>query len=306
MRNSKQNNCDEIIDLLVKNYRSQKTSELNKKVGEIAQDFINQNLFNSTARISKQLHVEFDYIDQLIDYVIESLENEYSHFPLRTCKNHLIKIIETEYKKLIPKSAARLVEANLYNEGMEKQFKKKIHDEMDKSKERIKIRCALSKKAKAVLKPVTEKWYQNRTIQAAIIGAGALVFVSTLGWLITFYVNKSERQTNLDNNPSAESQTGTDSFPELKRDEPNSNLTIGYDLSMLRQLNREFPLLTNIDKGFIVPEEKEADVNRPVLSPIIKIPEEKIAPEENDGTVDEIEKEELIKKDVETIKPEGK
>jgi len=41
-------------------------------------------------------------------------------------------------------------------------------------------------------KPVVEKWYQSRTIQAALIGATVLLLVSTIGWLITIYINKSK------------------------------------------------------------------------------------------------------------------
>lgn len=37
-----------------------------------------------------------------------------------------------------------------------------------------------------------EKWYQNRTIQAALISASVLLFVSIIGWLIIFYINKPE------------------------------------------------------------------------------------------------------------------
>ncbi len=35
-----------------------------------------------------------------------------------------------------------------------------------------------------------EKWYQNRTIQAALIGAAVLLLVSIIGWLIILYINK--------------------------------------------------------------------------------------------------------------------
>ncbi len=144
-------------------------------------------------------------------------------------------------------------------------------------------------------KNTSENWYQSRTIQAALIGAGVLVFVSIVSWLITLYANKLEQRTHLEAEPSVESQTITDSSPDLPK-EPNSDLTIGNSTSTLQQLNKEL----------IEPEEREADVNRPLLSPIIKIQEEKIPPEGKEGTIAEIEKEELIKKDVESIKPEDK
>ncbi len=36
----------------------------------------------------------------------------------------------------------------------------------------------------------TEKWYQNRTIQAALIGAATLILVSIISWPISYYINK--------------------------------------------------------------------------------------------------------------------
>ena len=42
-----------------------------------------------------------------------------------------------------------------------------------------------------VEKKYTEKWCQNRTIQAALIGATVLLLVSIVGWLITLRINKS-------------------------------------------------------------------------------------------------------------------
>lgn len=40
-----------------------------------------------------------------------------------------------------------------------------------------------------------EKWYQNRTIQAALISAGVLLLVSIGGWLIMLYANRPHTDT---------------------------------------------------------------------------------------------------------------
>ena len=46
------------------------------------------------------------------------------------------------------------------------------------------------KKPVAKDKEKVEKWYQNRTIQAALIGAAVLLLISIIGGLITLYINK--------------------------------------------------------------------------------------------------------------------
>lgn len=445
MRDSQQNNCDEIIDLLVKDFWSKYKSELNQNIANIVQDFIKRHLSNSTIRISKQFHTEFEYVNKLIDYIIGSLEKDYSHIPLEECKNKLLDIVDSEYKRLIPKATSRLVEATIFSEGEEKQFKKGILDEMEKSKERIQIRCALSEKAKVAVKPVNEKWYQSRTIQAAIItGIFMLIaaFITSPYW-IPFFTGSNEDKNNsnedqyIDNNndePAIVNKIGptplyartkqrVDEFenklikeqimpwgliptgkpievtyydgkvmhfegikfsgsprkvfwgnyiePFLKngiieildatanecRDnnlEPKPYLIetgwllesmirsvyenmaetdrrllgsdkrrdVSYEIASMKQFLEEqriaaLHLLSKAerlneksgavekDETSIQPEEKDADVDRPKVSPIMKIPEANIPPEGKDGTVTEIKKRELFKKDVESIKPEG-
>jgi len=49
---------------------------------------------------------------------------------------------------------------------------------------------AEKRRAVAKDKEKVEKWYQNRTIQAALISAGVLLIVSIAGWLLNYYVSK--------------------------------------------------------------------------------------------------------------------
>ncbi len=170
MKNTRQNNCDDVVDLLVKKYWSESKSELDQKIAQIAQDFISRKLFNSTVRISKQLHTEYEFVQKLIEQIIESLKQDFSHIPLATCKDKLLSIVEIEYKKLIPKTTARLVEGNLAQKGMLENYGKGILAEMEKAKGKVKIQCTILEKQKVFPKSNTEKWYQNRTIQAALIG----------------------------------------------------------------------------------------------------------------------------------------
>ena len=300
MRDSQQNNCDEIIDLLVKDYWSKYKSELNQELA-----VANLGFGKRTIRISKQFHTEFEYINKLIDYVSESLEKDYSNIPLEKCKNKLLSIVDSEYRRLIPKANARLVEAALYSEGVGKQFKKLILDEKEKSKERIRIRCALSEKAKVAVKPVNEKWYQSRTIQAAII-TGVFMLIAALLTTPLWIPLISKILLNSDQNAKLidSREEVNDYFQEDTKSIHNIPIMNDDKTSELTKHDEKFH---DIKKGgsLIEPEERDGNVDRPKMSPITKIPEANIPPEGEDGTITKIKKDELVKKGDESIKPEG-
>jgi len=289
MKKPRQNNCDDVVELLVNNFWSKSKSELEQKIANIAQDFISRKLFNSTVRINKQLHTEYEFVQKLIEQIIESLKQDFSHIPLATCKDKLLSIVEIEYKKLIPRTTSRLVKANLGQKGILEQYKKGILGEMEKAKEKIEIKCAISEKENAAARATGEKWYQNRTIQAALIGAGVLLLVSIVSWLISFYVNESGGDSSSSTIPSG----------------PNTPF-VDYNDPRSKQLQAEAPAIIKKGEKSIEPEEREADVNRPQLSPITKIPERAIAPEETSGEVNEPKRPEIIKRKERPIEPEEK
>lgn len=137
-------------------------------------------------------------------------------------------------------------------------------------------------------KRTSEKWYQSRTIQAALISAGVLLFVSIIGWFIAVYINKSNRS------PST----------LIRTTDANNRQRVDYNSAKQQLLDKDQPLITKKEKRPIEPEEREGDVNRPKSSPITKIPETQIAPEETTGEVNEPEKLEIIKKEEKPIEPE--
>ena len=159
-------------------------------------------------------------------------------------------------------------------------------------------------------KPSTEKWYQSRIIQAALISAVVLLFVSIVGWLIILYVNKyvnkldgrSDVGTTISNEP----EISGDSSPAITTTGPNSPSIVDYNTPGSKQLHAEPPPIIGRGEELIQPEEIEGDVNRPKISPIFKIPERTIAPEETAGEVNEPKKPELIKRKEKQIEPEDK
>ena len=306
MKNTRQNNCDDVVELLVKKYWSESKSELDQKIAQIAQDFIGNKLFNSTRRVSKQVHTEFEYVQKLIEYIFESLKQDFSNITLTSCKDQLLSIVESEYKRLIPRTISRLVESNLGQKSMLENYEKGILDEMEKAKEKIEIQCALLEKEKVFPKGNAEKWYQSRTIQAALIGLGGLLFVSIVGWLIILYVNKSDGRSDVGTTISNEPEISGDFSPAKTTTGPNSPSIVDYNTPGSKQLHAESPPIIGRGEELIQPEEIEGDVNRPKTSPIFKIPERTIAPEETTGEVNEPKKSELIKRKEKQIEPEDK
>lgn len=155
-------------------------------------------------------------------------------------------------------------------------------------------------------KPSTEKWYQNRTIQAALIGLGGLLFVSIVGWLIILYVNKSDGRSDVGTTISNEPEISGDFSPAITTTGPNSPAMVYYNAPGSKQLHAESPPIIGSGEELIQPEEIEGDVNRPKISPIFKIPERTIVPEETAGEVNEPKKSELFKRKEKQIEPEDK
>jgi len=306
MKNSRQNNCDDVVELLVKKYWAKSKAELDQEIGKITQDFINRNLFNSTRRVSKQLHTEFEYVQKLIEYIFEFLKQDFSNITPTSCKDKLLSIVESEYKKLIPRTISRLVESNLGQKSILENYENGIIDKMEKSKANIEIQCAISEKQKVFPKGNAEKWYQSRTIQAALITAGVLLLVSIVGWLIILYVNKSDDRSDVGTTISNEPEISGDFSPAITSTGPNSPSIVDYNTPGSKQLHAEPPPIIRRSEELIQPEETEGDANQPKSSPILKIRETSIAPEEDAGEVNEPKKPEHIKRKEKQIEPEDK
>jgi len=285
MKNSRQNNCDEVVGLLAEDYLSKSKAQLSHKIGEIAQDFINRGLFNGTARIGKQMHAEFEYLDGLVNHVIQSVKKDFSHIPLDKCKSELITLMEREYKKLIPKINSRLSTSGMVTEGNLKNFENAVLKEIEKAKEKIEIQCAISGKEKEGNKHKAEKWYQNRTIQAALITGGFMLVAALLTTpLWVPFINKMFSDLGESTRVSTTHEAIGDSSDAIVTSGPNS--------------------LLKKDEKTIEPEGKNGDVDRTQSSPIIKIPEEIIQPEETTAEVNEPKKPDIIKRKEKPIEPE--
>lgn len=167
------NKHKEIIELLKKTYLSEKEGVLKNKVGGIVQDHIARGFYNSTMCLSKQLQAHYDHIDNLIDYIIESLKSDFANIPLEQCRETLLTIVDEEYKKLIPFANAFLVKTGLASQNNLSNFEQGVNNRKGKAKQAIETEFVIIENQRlATAKP----WYKK----AWPYIAGAIVIVAAL------------------------------------------------------------------------------------------------------------------------------
>jgi hypothetical protein len=279
--------CDNIIELLKKEYYLDTEDGLMQQIADITQDFISRGLFNSTICVSKQLEARYEHIDKLIEYILGSLEQNFTDIPLSDFKEMLSTIVEDEYEKLIPFANSCLAKAGLYEPSMSKQFKVGIINIKEKSIKVIETKCFIAEKQKtirehdspnikagghisaggdiivgkeiiksSVSRPdISSKtngaWYQNRTIQAALIGLlGTIMIVAVM-----IYTSKSS------DNSHVVTKKGDEKLD--RQVEKAMELTTPPTLSFLKEDLK----ITKKDTGYTVNLVFKPSKNRPPLGP---------------------------------------
>ncbi len=139
----KERKCKEIIARLNRVFQSNQGNQLIQKIGAIDQDFINRGLFNSTARIAELVHAHYDYISSLKNFLLESIERDYSHLSPMKCKPHLRIIIEREYIILDGKLPGWLHESQLYDEGIRVSFERGVQNKKEEAMVDLDDNCSL-------------------------------------------------------------------------------------------------------------------------------------------------------------------
>jgi len=149
MNQSRRGECENVVELLVREYFAKYRSDLNRRIGSITADFINRGRFNSTDMVARQMGAELEYLDGLVNYVIGSLKGKFRYISLFDCKDKLVAILDTEYKRLILKANSLLVKAGLANQANLDNLQKRILDGLVKAKGKIEILCAIVEKQKS-------------------------------------------------------------------------------------------------------------------------------------------------------------
>jgi hypothetical protein len=182
---------DSIVELLRRDYLSKNAKNLTKRTGEIVQDHISRGLYNSSVCISKQSHARYDHIDGLVDYIIESLEKDFTTIPLEQCKEKLLAIVDEEYKKLGPFVNVFLVNTGLASQSTLRNFEQSINSKKEGVKQAIETKIAIIEKRKSTTAKAVKKkpWYEK----AWPYIAGIVVFLATILAIVWYAVDIKER-----------------------------------------------------------------------------------------------------------------
>ncbi len=146
---SKENEFGTIVELLRKDYLLENEDNLKQEIAKVSQGFINRGLYNSTVCTGKQLQVHFDHLENLFNYIIESLKKEFADIPLSNFKEKLFTIVDEEYKKLIPLAYSHLIRAGLAQKNTLKCIEQQVSKKREKTKQAIETKFAILEKQKA-------------------------------------------------------------------------------------------------------------------------------------------------------------
>lgn len=140
----------DIFDLLKKEYLLRSEDNLNQKIAEIAQDFMSRGFSNSTTCVGKQLSAHFEHINEMINYIVKSIEQDFSDIPLDDVKEKLFTILDDEYKKLVPFANIQLVKAGLAQQNILRSVEQQINSKKEKAKQAIETRLFILGRKKII------------------------------------------------------------------------------------------------------------------------------------------------------------
>jgi len=143
---SENKDCDAIVDLLKKDYLLRTKADLNRRIGEVVQDFVSRGLYNSTACIGRQLQIHFEHKTRLTEHIIESLTKDFPSTSPCHLRESLDKVLDEEYKKLVPFANSFLVSAGLAQENILRSIECGIDGKKAEAKQAIETRLAVLEK----------------------------------------------------------------------------------------------------------------------------------------------------------------
>lgn len=119
------------------------------------------------------------------EYKVDSMQNQDKKGDL--VKNFMDNLLRTSVKHF-PFCGSFLYDV-IYGtiDNQKSGIETKVQHEVSKQRQISKV----GKKTNGE-KEYIDKWFQNRTIQAALISSGVLLLVSIVGWLIFLHINKSK------------------------------------------------------------------------------------------------------------------
>jgi hypothetical protein len=148
----KKKDCNATVDLLKRDYLLRTRDDLNKRIAEVAQDFVTRGLYNSTACIGKQLQVHFEHKRRLVEHIIESVTKDFPSLSLSHLRDSLYKVLDEEYKNLVPFANSFLVSAGLAQENILRSSQVEIDRKKGEAKQAVETRLAVMKKQRVLAK----------------------------------------------------------------------------------------------------------------------------------------------------------
>jgi hypothetical protein len=183
----KQADYTAIVEQIAKDYLLTNEGNLKSERGKKVQNCIDRGLFNTTTCVGEQLGVHFRHLDALVDHLIAQLADKFRSISLITFKDSSLRVIDREYDNLSPIVSGLLLQSQLLQPDVVKSFENDILREKTKAKQRLENQCAIFEQHRLITNKNREKWHQNRTIQAALIGAATTV---VLTWFLTWLIKK--------------------------------------------------------------------------------------------------------------------
>jgi len=203
MMNFGQIDCKEIIVRLANDFWAKQKGELTKKVGEISQDFIDKGLYKSTARVGKLVHIHYDYIAKLLDFLIQSLEKDYQHLSPIKCKPHLLDIVEREFANLTCKVPGWLHESQLLDKGTRISFE----DSVQKKKKEVKGHLENRRSLWEQRWNKRRRFWRNSTFWAAT-GVIVMIILAVLSWFVPRWLFGPETPSKIIRDTPIDPNTG--------------------------------------------------------------------------------------------------
>ena len=152
-------------------------------------------------------------------------------------------------------------------------------------------------------KGVINKWYQSRTIQAALITSGFMLVAAVLTTpLWTPFINKLFGGSGKGTKISTALETSGKSSPAIITGGPNSPVTINYNSPEQEDLQEKGQAVIGEGVRLTEPEKTEVNQSKPQL--IIKARDKVISPEETGGEVNQPVNKNIIRKKEPSIQPE--
>lgn len=139
----KKKNCKEIIARIDKDFQSSQKKKLVQQIGEIDQDFINRGLYCTDRRVGQFIRAHIEYISNLINNLLESIERNYPRLSPIKCKPHLLIIVEREYEKLLNKVPGWLLQSGFTSTAMRDSFEQNINNMLMETQQDVENKCAL-------------------------------------------------------------------------------------------------------------------------------------------------------------------